>query len=133
MTKSTPRQQPADAPLLHVVDGKQVDRRLQRLQRFARFLVEPFTGAWRNRDLIVAILRRELRERFSGSVAGWVWAVVAPVISLVTYTLVFGGAVKLPNGNPAQFADRLRTFHLRRLDRLQFLHGNGVSGAFLAP
>ena len=29
--------------------------------------------------------------------AGWVWAITAPVISLVTYTLVFNGAVKLPN------------------------------------
>ena len=29
--------------------------------------------------------------------AGWVWAVVAPLISLVTYTLVFGGSTTLPN------------------------------------
>jgi lipopolysaccharide transport system permease protein len=94
--------QPAEAPILHVVDGKEViPGDLNALQRLLRFLMEPFTGAWRHRDLIGAILRRELRERFSGSVAGWVWAVVAPLISLVTYTLVFGGAVKLPNGNPA--------------------------------
>src|SRR5713101_1039977 len=101
MTRLIHRQEP-DAPLLHVVDGKQVvPGHYNRLQLFIRFLLEPFTGAWHHRDLIVAILRRELRERFSGSVAGWVWAVVAPLISLVTYTLVFGGAVKLPNGNPA--------------------------------
>jgi len=91
-----------DAPILHVVDGKQViPGHYNRLQRFVRFLLEPFTSAWHHRDLIVAILRRELRERFSGSVAGWVWAIVAPLISLVTYTLVFGGAVNLPNGKPA--------------------------------
>lgn len=93
---------PGEAPLLHVVDGKEVvPGNPNALQRAGRFLAEPFTGAWRHRDLILAILRRELRERFSGSVAGWVWAVVAPLISLVTYTLVFGGAVKLPNGTPA--------------------------------
>jgi lipopolysaccharide transport system permease protein len=74
---------------------------LNAFQRLLRFLLEPFTAAWRHRDLIAAILRRELRERFSGSVAGWVWAVVAPLISLITYTSVFGGAVKLPNGSPA--------------------------------
>lgn len=91
-----------DTPLLHVVDGKEViPGNPTAAQRLLRFLAEPFTGAWRHRDLIVAILRRELRERFSGSVAGWVWAIVAPLISLLTYTLVFGGAVKLPNGNPA--------------------------------
>jgi lipopolysaccharide transport system permease protein len=91
-----------DAPVLHVIDGKEVlPRHHNALHRVVGFLLEPFTGAWRHRDLIIAILRRELRERFSGSIAGWVWAVAAPIISLVTYTLVFGGAVKLPNGNPA--------------------------------
>src|ERR1700716_2744945 len=103
MTKQTLRQQTPEAPLLHIVDGKQViPGNYNIFQRFARFLLEPFVGAWHHRDLIVAILRRELRERFSGSVAGWVGAVVAPVISLVTYTLVFGGAVNLPNGKPAE-------------------------------
>src|SRR5262249_59966788 len=92
----------ADVPLLPVVDGKEViPGHYNVLQRFVRFLLEPFTGAWRNRDLIAAILRRELRERFSGSVAGWGLALVAPLISLITYTLVFGGAVKLPNRTPA--------------------------------
>jgi lipopolysaccharide transport system permease protein len=86
MTRLIHRQEP-DAPLLHVVDGKQVvSGNYNLVQRFGLFLLEPFTGAWRHRDLIAAILRRELRERFSGSVARRVWAVVAPLISLVTYT-----------------------------------------------
>jgi lipopolysaccharide transport system permease protein len=102
MTKLINRRRADDAPILHIVDGKEViPGSYNLIQRFGRFLAEPFTGAWRHRDLIVAILRRELRERFSGSVAGWVWAIVAPVISLVTYTLVFGGAVTLPNGSAA--------------------------------
>jgi lipopolysaccharide transport system permease protein len=102
MTKRTLRRQTPDAPVMHYVDGKQViPGHYSRFQLFIRFLLEPFTGAWHHRDLIVAILRRELRERFSGSVAGWVWAVVAPLISLITYTLVFGGAAKLPDGKPA--------------------------------
>jgi hypothetical protein len=40
--------------------------------------------------------------------AGWVWAVFAPLLSLVTYTIVFSGAVKLPNnadaGSPIDYA-----------------------------
>jgi lipopolysaccharide transport system permease protein len=91
-----------DTPLLHVVDGKEIIPGGNGwLARGGRFLAEPFTSAWRHRDLIAAILRRELRERFSGSVAGWVWAIVAPLLSLVTYTLVFNGAVKLPNNADA--------------------------------
>ena len=83
---------------MHIVDGKTVEPRdYNRLERTVRFLLRPFVEAWHHRDLIAAILRRELRERFSGSMAGWVWAVVAPLISLVTYTLVFGGSATLPN------------------------------------
>jgi lipopolysaccharide transport system permease protein len=102
-------QQAPEAPTLHIVDGREiVAGNNSPLARLARFLLEPFTGAWHHRDLIVAILRRELRERFKGSMAGWVWAVFAPLLSLVTYTIVFSGAVKLPNnadaGSPIDYA-----------------------------
>ena len=92
------RQELPDAPVMHIVDGKAVEPRAYNwLERIVRFLLRPFVEAWHHRDLIAAILRRELRERFSGSMAGWVWAVLAPLISLVTYTLVFGGSATLPN------------------------------------
>ena len=91
-----------DSHIMHIVDGQIVDPRdYNTPERVVRFMVRPFVEAWHHRDLILAILRRELRERFSGSMAGWVWAVVAPLISLVTYTLVFGGSGRLPNGKTA--------------------------------
>lgn len=102
MTKLDSDRPDPDVPFLHIVDGKEIipgDNGW--FARSSRFLAEPFTSAWRNRDLIAAILRRELRERFSGSVAGWVWAIFAPLLSLVTYTLVFNGAVNLPNNAAA--------------------------------
>jgi lipopolysaccharide transport system permease protein len=98
MTTSNDHQHVPDARVMHIVDGKAVDPRdYNWLERVLRFLAQPFAESWHHRDLIAAILRRELRERFSGSMAGWVWAVTAPLISLVTYTIVFAGAVKLPN------------------------------------
>jgi len=83
--------------LLHIVDGKDVEP-LKRgpLARLKRFLIAPCASAWHHRDLIGAILRRELHDRFKGSVAGWVWAIFAPLLSLVTYTVAFSGAIKLP-------------------------------------
>ena len=91
-----------DQHLLHTVDGKPVIVGiLNPLTRFMRFLLRPFNSAWRHRDLIAVILQRELYERFKGSVAGWIWAIVAPLVSLVTYSVVFGAAAKLPNGEVA--------------------------------
>ncbi|CAN5885617.1 ABC transporter permease [soil metagenome] len=98
MTNLNNHERLPDARIMHILDGKTVEPRdYNWMERIVRFMARPFVETWHHRDLIAAVLRRELRERFSGSMAGWVWAVTAPVISLVTYTLVFGGAVKLPN------------------------------------
>ena len=56
----------------------------------------PLTVAWRYRELIVAMLRRELADRFRGSLFGWTWAIVAPLITLAIYTATFTGALRLP-------------------------------------
>jgi lipopolysaccharide transport system permease protein len=85
-------------PLLHIVDGELVvTEKRGMLAGLLHWFGEPMRSAWHHRDLIMAILRRELNERFKGSVAGWVWAIVAPFLALATYTIAFSGVVKLPN------------------------------------
>jgi lipopolysaccharide transport system permease protein len=56
----------------------------------------PFAIAWRHRELIVAMLRRQLADRFSGSLAGWAWAIAAPLVTLAIYTVTFTGTLRLP-------------------------------------
>ena len=51
--------------------------------------IEPFTRAWRHRELIRAVARREFLSRFRGSALGPAWAVLAPLIMMVAYTAVF--------------------------------------------
>ena len=50
---------------------------------------EPFQRAWRHRELIRAVVRREYLSRFSGSMLGWVWAILSPLGMLLTYTVLF--------------------------------------------
>ncbi len=52
-------------------------------------LTEPFERAWRHRELIRAVVRRELTSRFRDSFLGWVWAIFAPLAMLVAYTTIF--------------------------------------------
>lgn len=81
------------------MDGRNVEsQRRGRLARLGHFLAEPFTDAWHHRDLLMAVLQRELAERFRGSAAGWVWAITAPLLSLIVYTVAFSGVVTLPGG-----------------------------------
>jgi lipopolysaccharide transport system permease protein len=61
-----------------------------------RHNLAPLLTAWGHRELIVAVLRRELSDRFSGSAFGWVWAVAGPLITLAIYTLTFTRALHLP-------------------------------------
>lgn len=67
-----------------------------RAARPGRRALAPLSIGWRHRELILAVLRRELADRFSGSAFGWVWAVVGPLITLAIYTLTFTEAMRLP-------------------------------------
>jgi len=89
-------------PSVNVVNGKQiVVEDLGPAERAIRFFAKPFLQMWHHRDLIQAILRREISERFKGSVAGWVWAVVAPLLGIAVYTFAFTTNLKLPMADSA--------------------------------
>lgn len=71
-------------------------------------LLMPFVVAWRFRELISAVLRQELAARFRGSLFGWGWAIVGPLVTLGLYTLTFSSALRLPvarsHGTVANYA-----------------------------
>src|SRR5712691_4183865 len=80
-----------------------IDRRRRRMAGARRLAAKrcwealaPFTVAWRYRELILAVLRRQLAERFRGSLFGWAWAIAGPLITLAIYTVTFTGAIRLP-------------------------------------
>jgi lipopolysaccharide transport system permease protein len=84
-------------PSVNVVNGKQiVVENVGPDQRLVGFVIKPFVQMWHHQDLIAAILRREMSERFKGSIAGWVWAVVAPLLAIAVYTFAFTTNLQLP-------------------------------------
>jgi lipopolysaccharide transport system permease protein len=77
-------------PSVKVVNGKQiVVEALDPGQRFKRFLAKPLLQMRYNQEIILAILRRELASRFTGSAGGWLWAVAAPLFAIAVYTFAF--------------------------------------------
>jgi lipopolysaccharide transport system permease protein len=54
----------------------------------------PFYAAWRNRHLIRRLVTRDVEERFRGSALGKVWALLAPLLKLVLYTVAFGVVIQ---------------------------------------
>jgi len=58
-------------------------------------LVTPLQRAWHFRELIRAVVRRELAARFRGSILGWLWAIFGPLLMLTVYTYIFSSAIGL--------------------------------------
>lgn len=84
-------------PSVKIVNGQEiVVEALDPSQRFRRFLLKPFLGVIYNKEIVLAILRRELRVRFTGSAGGWLWAVAAPLFAIVVYTYAFTTSMQLP-------------------------------------
>ena len=50
---------------------------------------EMVASLWRNRELVVSLVKREVQSRYKGSVLGLFWSFVQPVFMLAIYTFVF--------------------------------------------
>jgi ABC-2 type transport system permease protein len=53
---------------------------------------------WRYRELLVGLVRKELKVKYKNSVLGFLWSMLNPALTLVVFYLVF--QVVLPNGIP---------------------------------
>jgi homopolymeric O-antigen transport system permease protein len=69
--------------------------------RTGPILLVPFVKAWQYRELIRAILWRELTQRFRDSYFSWGWAIAAPLVMLGAYTVVFTSTLKISDSASA--------------------------------
>jgi ABC-type polysaccharide/polyol phosphate export permease len=76
-------------------------------RRTGRTVTQP--GILQYRSLIWNFAQRDLKARFKGTAVGWVWSLILPIASLLTYTLVAhyvfkGRAPVFGNGHKENFA-----------------------------
>jgi lipopolysaccharide transport system permease protein len=68
----------------------------------------PVMILWRQRRVISQLVKREIAARYRGSMIGWLWMLVHPLLLLAVYTVVFSGIFKMKWGSQvdshAQFA-----------------------------
>jgi len=56
---------------------------------------------WRYRDLLSLLILRDLSARYRQSIAGFSWALIKPLMSMLIFTLIFGRVAKIPtDGSP---------------------------------
>jgi ABC-type polysaccharide/polyol phosphate export permease len=68
----------------------------------------PRASLWAYRSLIWNFAQRDLKSRFKGTALGWAWSLMAPLATLMSYSLVFGAffhsaAPNFGNGRPGFF------------------------------
>jgi lipopolysaccharide transport system permease protein len=67
-------------------------------------VIEPKTGLfnlhlddlWRYRDLIYMFVKREYVSQYKQTILGPIWFLVQPVLTTITYIIIFGGIAKIP-------------------------------------
>ena len=54
-----------------------------------------FRELWEYRDLFFFLVWRDIKARYAQSVLGVGWTIIRPVMSMIVFTVVFGGLVKV--------------------------------------
>ncbi len=54
------------------------------------------SAVWRKREIIYILALRDIRVRYRQSLIGAGWAVIQPLITMVAFTAIFSGVVKVP-------------------------------------
>ena len=79
------------------------DVRSVRLRRSIRSLGRaftlPFQSIWQHRSLIRTLVRRDVMSRYTGSFGGAFWAILNPLLLMLTYFFVFGIVMENKFGN----------------------------------
>lgn len=50
---------------------------------------------WQYREMIVSLVKRDLKSRYKGSVLGFLWMFLNPLLQLCVYTLVFSSIMRM--------------------------------------
>jgi len=55
-------------------------------------------AAWQHREIIQILSLRDIKVRYKQSLIGIGWAIVQPVLTMIVFTAIFAGVVKVPTG-----------------------------------
>src|SRR3989304_4319115 len=58
---------------------------------------------WRYKDLIVLFVRRDLVSVYKQTILGPLWYLIQPLLTTITFTIIFGNIAKLPTDGLPQF------------------------------
>jgi len=109
-----------------IADARSVSRARMRRSLLRAFSL-PLQSIWRNRNLIRTMVRRDVLSRYSGSFGGAFWAVLNPLMLMLTYFFVFGLVLQSRFGNDTSRSGFALNFLAGMLPWLAFSEAVGRS------
>jgi len=72
----------------------------------AHIIIEPpkgwvaieFKELWKFRELLFFLAWRDIKVRYKQTVLGAAWAILQPLLTMIIFSIIFGGLAKLPSG-----------------------------------
>ena len=105
---------------------------VERISRAMRLAVTlPFETIWINRSLIQSMTRRDMLGRYRGSFGGATWAVLNPLLLMLTYFFIFGVVLQPEVQSQRQPHDYVLYFLAGLLPWLAFSEAVGRSPTIL--
>ena len=63
-----------------------------------------WSDLWRYRELFLILAWRDLSVRYKQTVIGVLWAIIRPLLTMVVFTIIFGGVANLPSDGDSPYA-----------------------------
>jgi lipopolysaccharide transport system permease protein len=76
---------------------------MRRIQPSRGFMPIDFAELWRYRELLFRLVWRDIKARYKQTLLGPVWAVLRPLVSMITMAAVFGGLAGFKSGSSAPY------------------------------
>jgi lipopolysaccharide transport system permease protein len=54
---------------------------------------------WEYRELLYSFVSRDVKIRYKQTALGFLWAIIQPLLTMIIFTLIFGGFAKIPSDN----------------------------------
>lgn len=77
------------------IDVKRPEERMIRIEPTKGWNSLRLKDLWRYRELIYFLTWRDIKVRYKQTLLGAAWAVIQPVVTMVIFSLIFGGVAKL--------------------------------------
>ena len=58
---------------------------------------------WKSRDLVLLVVRRDFVSVYKQTILGPLWYLIQPLLTTITFTVIFGGIAQLPTDGLPQF------------------------------